>query len=71
MLLGERHRRHDGDGEKGEANTKLVMAANTEKTGPDAPKPTKLDQFLASHPQVAKSGASAATPAISSGWSRG
>ena len=28
-----------GDGEKGEANAKLVMAANTEKTGPDAPKP--------------------------------
>ncbi len=28
-----------GDGERGEANTKRVMAANTEKTGPDAPKP--------------------------------
>ena len=28
-----------GPGEKGEANAKLVMAANTEKTGPDAPKP--------------------------------
>jgi len=28
-----------GDGEKGEANTKRVMAANAEKTGPDAPKP--------------------------------
>jgi short subunit dehydrogenase-like uncharacterized protein len=28
-----------GDGEKGEANTKLVMAANAEKTGPNAPKP--------------------------------
>ena len=28
-----------GAGEKGEANAKLVMAANTEKTGPDAPKP--------------------------------
>jgi short subunit dehydrogenase-like uncharacterized protein len=28
-----------GAGEKGEANAKLVMAANTEKTGPNAPKP--------------------------------
>ncbi len=28
-----------GAGEKGEANAKLVMAANTEKTGPGAPKP--------------------------------
>jgi short subunit dehydrogenase-like uncharacterized protein len=28
-----------GPGEKGEANAKLVMAANTEKTGPNAPKP--------------------------------
>src|SRR3954469_15695613 len=28
-----------GDGEKGEANAKLVMAANTGKTGPNAPKP--------------------------------
>jgi short subunit dehydrogenase-like uncharacterized protein len=28
-----------GAGEKGEANAKLVMAANTEKTGPSAPKP--------------------------------
>jgi short subunit dehydrogenase-like uncharacterized protein len=28
-----------GPGEKGEANTKLVMAANAEKTGPNAPKP--------------------------------
>ena len=28
-----------GPGEKGEANAKLVMAANDEKTGPDAPKP--------------------------------
>jgi short subunit dehydrogenase-like uncharacterized protein len=28
-----------GAGEKGEANTKLVMAANNEKTGPNAPKP--------------------------------
>jgi short subunit dehydrogenase-like uncharacterized protein len=28
-----------GDGEKGEANAKKVMAANTEKTGPNAPKP--------------------------------
>jgi short subunit dehydrogenase-like uncharacterized protein len=28
-----------GPGEKGEANTKRVMAANSEKTGPNAPKP--------------------------------
>src|SRR4029078_6603765 len=28
-----------GAGEKGEANAKRVMAANTEKTGPGAPKP--------------------------------
>jgi short subunit dehydrogenase-like uncharacterized protein len=28
-----------GEGEKGEANTKLVMAANAEKTGANAPKP--------------------------------
>src|SRR5436190_22769107 len=28
-----------GPGEKGEANAKLVMAANAEKTGPNAPKP--------------------------------
>lgn len=28
-----------GPGEKGEANAKLVMAANAGKTGPDAPKP--------------------------------
>lgn len=28
-----------GQGEKGEANAKLVMAANAEKTGPNAPKP--------------------------------
>ncbi|GLR84888.1 saccharopine dehydrogenase family protein [Bradyrhizobium iriomotense] len=28
-----------GAGEKGEANAKLVVAANTEKTGPNAPKP--------------------------------
>jgi short subunit dehydrogenase-like uncharacterized protein len=28
-----------GPGEKGEANTKLVMAANADKTGPGAPKP--------------------------------
>ena len=28
-----------GPGEKGEANARKVMAANTEKTGPNAPKP--------------------------------
>jgi catalase len=33
------------------------------ESGPDAPKPTRLDQFLASHPSVAKANATAATPA--------
>jgi catalase len=45
----------------GEDFRDLLVAIS--ESGPDAPKPTKLDQFLASHPQVAKSGATAATPA--------
>ena len=39
-----------------------LLVAITE-SGPDAPKPTKLDQFVASHPSVAKSNATVATPA--------
>ena len=31
-------------------------------SGPDAPKPTKLDQFVAAHPAVAKVGATARSP---------
>jgi catalase len=36
----------------------LAIAASP----PDAPKPTKLDQFVASHPTVAAAGATVATP---------
>jgi catalase len=36
----------------------LAIAASS----PDAPKPTKLDQFVASHPTVAAAGATVATP---------
>jgi catalase len=36
----------------------LAIAASP----PDAPKPTKLDQFVASHPKVAAAGATVATP---------
>jgi catalase len=39
-----------------------LLVAITE-SGPDATKPTKLDQFVASHPSVAKANASVATPA--------
>jgi short subunit dehydrogenase-like uncharacterized protein len=47
MLMGFRYGREfvydemvlTGAGEKGEANAKKVMAANSEKTGPNAPKP--------------------------------
>jgi hypothetical protein len=37
----------------------LAIAASP----PDAPKPTKLDQFVAAHPTVATASATAATPA--------
>lgn len=39
-----------------------LLVAITE-SGPDAPKPTKLEQFVASHPSVAAAGATTATPA--------
>jgi catalase len=39
-----------------------LLVAITE-SGPDAPKPTKLEQFVASHPSVAKANATVATPA--------
>ncbi len=45
----------------GEEFRDLLVAIS--ESGPDAPKPTKLDQFVASHPAVAKSGATVATPA--------
>lgn len=39
-----------------------LLVAITE-SGPDAAKPTKLDQFLAGHPSVAKANATVSTPA--------
>ena len=39
-----------------------LLVAITE-SGPDAPKPTKVEQFVASHPSVAKANATVATPA--------
>jgi catalase len=45
----------------GEEFRDLLVAIS--ESGPDAPKPTRLDQFLASHPSVAKANATAATPA--------
>lgn len=39
----------------------FVLAAGATK--PDSPKPTKLDQFLASHPAAPRAGATAKTPA--------
>jgi catalase len=39
-----------------------LLVAITE-SGPDAPKPTKLEQFVASHPSVAKANSTVATPA--------
>jgi catalase len=45
----------------GEDFRDLLVAIS--ESGPDAPKPTKLEQFLATHPQVAKSNATVATPA--------
>src|SRR6478752_4725783 len=44
----------------GEEFRDLLVAIS--ESGPDAAKPTKLDQFLASHPSVAKSNATVATP---------
>ena len=45
----------------GEDFRDLLLAVS--ESGPDAPKPTKLDQFVASHPSVAAAGATVATPA--------
>jgi catalase len=45
----------------GEEFRDLLVAIS--ESGPDAPKPTKLDQFLATHPSVARSSASVSTPA--------
>jgi len=45
----------------GEEFRDLLVAIS--ESGPDAPKPTKLDQFLATHPSVAKSNATVSTPA--------
>ncbi|HEY6892908.1 MAG TPA: catalase family peroxidase [Rhodanobacteraceae bacterium] len=45
----------------GEDFRDLLVAIS--ESGPDAPKPTKLDQFLATHPAVAKANATTATPA--------
>ncbi len=45
----------------GEAFLALLTALS--ESGPDAPKPTKADQFIASHPTVLPAFASAATPA--------
>jgi len=45
----------------GEEFRDLLLAIS--ESGPDAPKPTKLEQFLATHPAVAKANASVATPA--------
>src|SRR5215813_10869062 len=45
----------------GEDFRDLLLAVS--ESGPGAPKPTKLDQFVASHPSVAKSNATVATPA--------
>jgi catalase len=39
------------------------MLIAVSESGPDATKPTKIDQFIASHPSVAKALATVATPA--------
>ena len=44
----------------GEEFLQLLQAASV--SGPDAPKPTKLDQFFASHPQAPKAFGSTTTP---------
>lgn len=45
----------------GEEFRDLLLAVS--ESGPDAPKPTKLDQFVAAHPSVVKANATVATPA--------
>ncbi len=44
----------------GEEFQQLLQAAS--ESGPDAPKPTKIDQFLAAHPAAAKAGSTVKTP---------
>ena len=44
----------------GEEFVQLLQAAS--ESGPDAPKPTKIEQFIASHPAAAKAGADVRTP---------
>ena len=44
----------------GEEFQQLLEAAS--ESGPDAPKPTKIDQFLAAHPAAAKAGSTVKTP---------
>jgi catalase len=45
----------------GEEFVQLLQAAS--ESGPDAPKPTKIEQFIAAHPAAAKAGADVRTPA--------
>ena len=44
----------------GEEFVQLLQAAS--ESGPDAPKPTKIEQFIATHPAAAKAGADVRTP---------
>ena len=44
----------------GEEFVQLLQAAS--ESGPGAPKPTKIEQFIAAHPAVAKAGADVRTP---------
>ncbi len=44
----------------GEEFVQLLQAAS--ESGPDAPKPTKIEQFIAAHPAAAKAGANVRTP---------
>ena len=44
----------------GEQFAQLLQAAS--ESGPDAPKPTKIEQFIAAHPAAAKAGADVRTP---------
>ena len=44
----------------GEEFQQLLQAAS--ESGPDAPKPTKIEQFIAAHPAAAKAGSTVKTP---------
>ena len=44
----------------GEEFQQLLQAAS--ESGPDAPKPTKIEQFIAAHPAAAKAGSTVETP---------